>query len=475
MSPIANEAPANPRRWLVLALVATGAFLGTLDISMLIVALPTLTSVFNTTITVSQWFLLSDALVNTSLLLTAGKAFDVHGRRRVYSFGLLTFGVGALASGLAVSGSMLIVTRAVQGAGSAAMIAGGPALLTAAFPSYERSKVLGFSGIGVALGVLAGSLLGGILVHYVGWRWIFLVVAPAALGASWVLSTRVDGLNETCCGRIDRAGALLVAASLTALLLGLTHGQSRGWMSAWTFAILAAGLVLAAGFIVVEKRVRDPILDLSMFASKEVAIGMLSAAANYAAIIPMAVFTPFYVQNVLGYNADQVGFVLASGPVGLILVAPIAAVRFERVGVRLLTTVGLALVGVAALLMRTLTEASEWPCVVWRVALVGAGAGLFVAPNSSRVFRSVGRDRIGAANGILSFMREMGMVLGIGVSAAILATVARGFSLTAELAGDVRATEHGFLAGSGDAYLAAAAVAFAGAVLSAFRGRNMAS
>lgn len=459
----------NPSKWLVLILVTTGTFVGTLDISIIDVALPTLTQVFRTSITVSQWFLLAYALTNTFLLPAAGRCSDLYGRRTVYVYGLLIFAVGSLVSGMSFSPAMLIITRAFQGIGSSVLIAGGPPLIIQAFREDERGRALGLIGVGVGLGMLAGPMVGGLLVHYAGWRWIFFINVPTAIAAAILTWRAVPGLNDRVSGRLDLPGTALLAISLTSALLALTYGQAHGWSSPLVYALFAVGAISAVVFIVVQGHRSDPIFDLSFFRDRNFSIGVFTASGNYAAMIPTAVFTPFYAQNVLGYSPDKVGIVLASGPAALVVVAPLAGILSDRMGSRFLTTAGLVVTGFASLLMRGLTPTSHWWDLVWRLVLVSVGSGFFVTPNARSIFGAVGREHLGVAAGILSLFRDLGIVLGAGLAAAIIMSISPRFSFAFGAAHGHPHIGPGFLDGLRTAFLACAAIAFLSALVSAFR------
>jgi len=252
----------------------------------------------------------------------------------------------------------------------------------------------------------------------------------------------------------------------------MSYGQARGWLTAIPISLFGMGLVALVAFLLFEPRTPEPVLELSFFRKRNFLVGVFTAAANYAAMIPTAVFTPFYVQNVLGYNPDKAGVVLASGPMALIVVAPTAGIISDKIGSRALTTIGLIVTGFASLIMCTLTEHSAWPDIVWRLALVSLGSGLFVTPNARSVLSSVREEYVGTAAGILSLLRDIGIVFGAGVAAAIIMTIAPGFSLSFARSHAHHVAGSSFLDGLRGAFLAAAGIAFLGAVLSAFRRRD---
>lgn len=459
-------------KWLVLALVAAGTFMSTLDASIVTVAMPTLTNEFDTTVAVSQWFVLAYTSVVTILLLLFGRLGDLLGRRRLYVCGVVVFSVGSLVCGFSTSDIMLILARALQGVGSAMVMSCGPALVTDAFPPEERGKSLGFIGTAVALGLLAGPLVGGAIIQYASWRWMFFINVPIGAVLALLLTTRVQGFNRRGHGRLDIPGSVLMALALAALLSATTFGAQFGWGSALTISLFAAAVLLGAAFIAVERSAEAPILNLRLFSQREFSIGAVAGWANYAATMPVAVFIPFYLENTLNYPPHSVGLILAFGPATLAVVAPIVGSLSDRIGSRFLTSFGLLVAGIGMLMLRMLTpDAGMWD-VVWRLVLTNLGAAIFVSPNSSAVMGSVPREELGIAGGVVALVRNLGMVTGVAAAGAIIATVQSGFHVTGELATSPGVAQNlGFLAGLKTAFVVSAVILFCASLLSAMRVR----
>ncbi len=459
-------------KWLILGLVAVGSFMSTLDASIVMVAMPTLTSAFKTTVAVSQWFVLSYTFVVTVLLLTFGKVGDLLGRRRLYVCGVVVFSIGSLVCGLSVSALMLILARALQGVGSAMVMSCGPALVTDAFGAEERGKGLGFIGMAVAMGLLAGPLVGGLIIQYASWRWMFFINLPIGLVLAVLMTTRVQGFDENRDGRLDVRGAVLMALALASLLSALTFGGKFGWESAATMGLFALALVLGVAFIIAEKATKTPVLSLRLFREREFSIGAMAGWANYAATMPIAVFIPFYLENILRYPPRTVGLMLAFGPMTLAVMAPVVGSLSDRIGSRFLTSLGLMVAGVGLLMLRRLGPEESMLDVAWRLVLANLGSAIFVSPNSSAVMGSVPREDLGVAAGVVALVRNLGMVCGIAIGGAVIISVQRTFHVTGELATS-RHTVHnlGFLAGLKTAFLISAIILFTASLLSAMRVR----
>lgn len=454
-----NEGRAEPQKRLILALVCVGTFMSTLDASIINVAMPTLSRRFAVDVQVSQWFVLVYSLVVSILLLTVGRLGDIRGRKKIYTFGVAAFSVGSLACGVCWSAMSLILSRAFQAMGASAIMANGPALVTDAAPANERGKSLGLIGTAVALGLLAGPVLGGIILQRAvypspadAWRWMFLINVP--IGAVLIgFLVRVRRAEHRSAQPIDAAGAVLLASSVCVLVLGLNRAGSTGWNLPFVVGSVAASVMLAGLFVWTEKRTKHPMLDVGLFRSREFSVGTIAGWTNYAASAPVGVFLPFCLRGELGLSPQATGLVLAAGPLTVALVAPMAGALSDRIGSRLLTVAGLAAAGAGLLLLRGLSAQSAWFDVVWRLALTSFGSALFVSPNSSSVMGSVPSHSLGVAGGIVALVRNLGMVFGIALAAAIIASVSGGYSVQ----------------GLRAALLCCAAISFLGSAISAIR------
>ena len=455
----------------MLSLVCVGTFMSTLDVSIVNVALPTLTAYFNTNVGASQWFVLAYTFVITVLLMLFAKLGDNIGRRKLYIWGTLIFVVGSLLCASSMSAIMLILSRGLQGVGSAITMSAGPALITEAFTPSRRGRALGLVGTSVALGLLAGPVVGGLIVTYADWRWMFLINIPIGMLLAVLLCVRVNGFDSANGKPLDFPGAALLGLALAALVLGLTYGDALGWPSPATIAIFVGALVLGAAFIAVERRVRHPLVDLGLFSNREFSIGAFAGWTNYAAMMPISVFMPFYLENLLKYQPNEVGMILAAGPLTLALVAPFAGMLSDRIGSRLLTTSGLVITGLGITLMRQLDTGSAWPDVVWRLVLANLGSALFVTPNSSAILGSVRPRELGVASGTIALMRNLGMLCGIALAGAIITTTQKSSYLTPEVRPTQQVQYYIFFTGLKNAFQVGAVIAWIGAFFSSLRVR----
>ncbi|MDH7602586.1 MAG: MFS transporter, partial [Armatimonadota bacterium] len=362
----------------------------------------------------------------------------------------------------------LIAARTVQAAGASMMMAIGPALITSAFPSQERGKSLGLAGSSVALGLLAGPLVGGVILQHLSWHWLFFVNLPVGL-ALLIAAEKANVPDPRGRTRIDLFGAALLAASIGFLLFALDRGQSHGWVSAATLSYFALAAALACAFVIIERSTDDPLIRLGLFKHRDFALGALTGWINYAATSPVPVFIPFYLQHVLGCSAQKTGLILTSGPLTLALTAPLAGAVSDRIGSRPLTTAGLAAAGVGLMFLANLSPNTSLATVVFRLALTSFGSALFVSPNSSAVMGSVPKDELGVAAGVVALVRNLGMVCGVAAAGSIITTIRNQYTATGEIGHGAAFQNLAFLAGLRAAFTACACLAFAGAVISSFR------
>src|SRR5579883_2625988 len=255
----------GPNKWVVLAILAVGIIMATLDSSIVNISLPTIATYFHVPLNGEvEWVIIAYLVVIAGVLLTIGRLADMVGRKILWVAGLIIFTLGSAISGASITLLMLIIARAFQGLGGALIMSVSPAMLTSAFPPQERGRALGMNAVAVALGTSVGPTLGGLITANFSWRWIFYVNVPLGV-IGVVASLLVLRSNQVRTrGRFDPAGALLLAAGLIALTLGLSFGQEWGWTSPTLLVTLVICLCAFVLLVVVEQRVTDPIIDFQM-------------------------------------------------------------------------------------------------------------------------------------------------------------------------------------------------------------------
>jgi EmrB/QacA subfamily drug resistance transporter len=364
---------------------------------------------------------------------------------------------------------MLIAARALQAFGAAMLFANSPAILTKNFPANQRGQALGMQATMTYLGLTAGPSLGGWLTSQFSWHAVFFINIPIGIVA-FLLSLRFVPRDIPAEGArdFDVAGALLFTAGLVALLLGLNQGHAWGWTSLPILTLLAAAIALLGVFVVVERRVPDPMLDLSLFGNRLFSASASSAVLNYICIYSVVFLLPFYLIQGRGLDTAQAGLILTAQPIVMAITAPISGTLSDRIGSRLPGTLGMLILATGLFLMSRLGADSPLGSVAAALAVVGLGTGIFVSPNNSALMGSAPRHRQGIAAAILATSRNLGMVLGVGLAGAIFTTVlGTGGGLdTASLAG----AGNFLFAAIDTGFVVAAGIAVLGALTSAVRG-----
>lgn len=415
------------RRWYALVVVSIGAFMTPFDASIVAVALPAMGADLHLSYSQGLWAQAAYLLVTSVFLIPAGRLADSRGLVRYYLLGTMVFGLGSVVAALSPNGSVMILARCIQGVGGGFVYATSVAIVTAAFPARERGKALGLNTMATYLGLTLGPVLGGLIVTHADWRWIFFINVPIAavtLIAGWTLigverRDRLAAKTPRPSKHIDYAGAVLLGGALVALFIPLTYSPLWGWADAATIGLLVVAVLLFAAFVVVEDRVRDPMLDLDLLRKNRVFRSANTAAfINYMAVFAATTLTAVFMQIVLGLSAQEAGLVLLAQPVLMAILSPFTGRLSDRVGSRVLATLGMVLIA-AGLLQLSFVSGAVWQ-VLLALGTVGLGMALFSAPNISAIMGSVDRSQLSLAAGFQSTMRFTGQ----GISMAVLGAIA---------------------------------------------------
>ena len=473
-----SSADLTRRRWELLALTSVGAFMAPFDGTVVSVALSKMMPALHLSFTAALWVQAAYLLTVAVLLIPLGRLADQHGRVHFYLLGTVIFAVGSLLAGLSVSDLMLIGSRVIQGAGAALLTATSAAIVTSVFPPRERGRALGINVTAVYVGLCLGAPVGGFLVDALGWRSVFYVnlpIAAAVLAWGWLLLPRSEKASEA--RGTDFAGAALLGAFLICLLVPLTFAPQWGWASAHTIALLVLAAVSLAGFVVVEHRGSSPVLDLDLLVHNRLfATANLAALLNYMAMYAVTVLTAIFLTLVQGRSASATGLIILSQPLLMAVLSPVSGHFSDRIGSRVLSSGGMALVAVGMGLLGTLPEDASTMRVTVSLVVVGLGMAAFSAPNTSAIMGSVRRDQLSVASAFLGTMRSTGMALSVallgGIAASSLGAVGgrllftHGNGAGAVASAAVRGYAHGYQL----AMLAGAGLALVGALVSLTRG-----
>ena len=456
-----TPAVAPRARWGVLLAIGLGTFMSALDGSVVNIVLPVVRQSFGASVAGIEWVVTVYLLVVSGLLLSVGRLGDLRGHRDVYTAGFLVFLLGSALCGLAPSVGFLVAARAAQAFGASMLFANSPAILTKSFPPEMRGRALGLQATMTYLGLTVGPSIGGWLTTALGWRSVFYINLPVGLLAlALALRFVPRDAGRAASEGFDLRGALTFTAGLVALLLALNQGHAWGWTAPATLALLAAAAALLVLFVVLERRVASPMLDLNLFRSRTFSAAAASALLNYTCVYTVLFLMPFYLLQARGLTPARAGLLLTAQPLLMAIVAPLSGSLSDRVGTRLPSVLGMGVFGLGLFLLSGLDLGSSNGEIIGVLAIAGVGIGVFVSPNNSALMGAAPAHRQGIAAGILALARNVGMVVGVGFAGAVFTTIL-GSSAGSEASAIVAAMR--------TSYLLAAGVAVVGMGVAALR------
>lgn len=419
--------PIPHKNWTLLA-VCLGTFMLLVDITIVVVALPSIRTSLHTSFSDVQWTVDAYSLSLAALLLPTGSLADIFGRRRVFAIGLAIFTVGSLLCGLAGSPLMLILCRALQGVGGAILFATSLALLAQTFHGRERGFAFGVWGAVVGVSAAIGPLLGGILTDALSWHWIFYVNIPIGIFAIVITLTRMDEFKPPQHRRIDVVGFALFTLGLTALVYGLIESGISGWGDTRVVVALVIAVILLTAFPIAEHFLPQPMFDLKLFRKPTFVGGSLAAFGMNGSLYAMLLYMVLYFQNLEHVSPLTCGWRLAIITGGSLITAIPAGRLSARMPVRWLIGPGLILVGVGLLLMRGLNADSSWTHLIPGFVIAGLGSGLVNPPLASTAVGVVQPRDAGMASGINTTFRQVGIATAVAALGSIFAAKLAGIS-----------------------------------------------
>lgn len=391
------------------------AFMG----SALNIALPIIGKQFSMSAVALGWVATSYTLTIAIFLVPFGRAADMHGRKRVFAYGVLAYLVTTAVLVFTVSGAMLIGVRVLQGIGAAMMFATSAALLSSAYPASERGRVLGINVASVYIGLSAGPFLGGILTQQLGWRSIFVAGVILGLVAAVVVVRLKVEWAAAAGERFDWAGSFIYGLAIAAVLVGLSQlPAARGGV------LLAAGAVGLIGFVAWESRSPAPVINLRLFrGNRAFTFSSLAALINYLATTAVGFLLSLYLQYIKALTPQQAGLILVAQPLMQALFSPLAGQLSDRIESRIVASAGMGITALGLVLLIFLRTNTSLAYVIAALLLLGFGFGLFSSPNMNAIMGSSDRRMYGVASALLATMRTLGQTLSLGVTLLIFSVV----------------------------------------------------
>jgi EmrB/QacA subfamily drug resistance transporter len=401
-------------KWAILQIVNMGTLISTLDVGIVNVSLPIMAEQFSVSFARIQWVATIYLLTMVVLLPFLGKLSDRMERRKVYSYGFLVFGVGSLAIALSHGFIGLLLSRCLQGIGATMIMANSQAMVRQVFPDHERGRALGVNAIVISIGTLSGPALGGLLLEFVDWRWLFWINVPVALlacalGYRWFPRDKSDSVRTP----LDFTGAFLLAAGACLLMMAAESAKKDSGGGGLLFLIL---LWLQG------RRIEYGILDRELFRPRKVWLGNVSSflinLAQTATLIPIT----FYMHGQLGYSAWATGALLMLQPLTMGVIAPFAGWFRDKYGGSFPIAVGSLFCAISMLFIVVLPEVTA-VAIGLQLACFGVGIGLFHATNNAEIMSAAPASKSSLAGSLLALVRYLGQIAGIGLATLLVGSM----------------------------------------------------
>ena len=439
--------------WWILSFIGVAQFMVILDVTVVNIALPSISKGLSFSATDLQWVVTVYVLFTGGLMLLGGRSADLFGRRRMFLIGLLVFTAASLTSGLAWSPHALIVSRAAQGFGAALLLPSALAIITTTYSGHQRTVALAVWGAIGSAGVAIGVLLGGIITTAIGWEWIFFINVPIGLVvAAGAVRLVPAGHSVPSQGvTLDLLGAVTLLVGLMMLVYGVVGTAQHGWASGRTLLLLGVAAASLAAFVSIERRGARPLVPPATWRVRSLVSSAAVMLGTTGVLVGAFYLNTLYLQNVLGYSALKTG--LSFLPLALVILAAahLASHLLSHAGSRVVAVVGLVMTAVGALLLALAPDRATYLTnMLPGFLLLGAGVGLVFVAVTVSAMADVGHEEAGLASGIMTTAHELGAALGVAVLAAV-------------------ATSNGNpVSGYGNAFFVAAAIASLLAVVAAF-------
>ncbi len=390
--------------------------MASLDRNIIVIALPSIASELHTSLITLVWIAIGYWVVTASVLLTFGRLADMFGRIKLYNLGFALFTIGSTLCCVSQTGEQLIVFRVVQALGAAFLFSNSAAILTDVFPENERGRALGLNQISIVVGSVIGLALGGFLTSYLGWRSIFWINIPIGLFATVWSYAKLRELGTIRKEKIDWFGNATLSGGMVLLLVGITFGSFKITDAITSMLVILGGAALLTLFYLVEKKVSQPMFDLSLFKIKLFASSNMAIFLNALARGAFTLVMVFYLQGPsMRLDPLNAGIYLIPVSLALAVFAPVSGWLYDKLKLQIFTPIGLIVSAVGFLMLAGIGETTSFYESLMPLVLVGAGMGIFASPNRATIMSSVPSHRRGVAAGISTTLVMTGSAFSIGL------------------------------------------------------------
>jgi len=413
-----DQAGNSASKGVVLLVATMASFIFPFMASSVNIALPSLGKELSMDAVTLGWIATAYLLSSATFLVPFGRIADIYRRKKIFICGIVIFTLSSLFAGMASSTTMLISFRVLQGIGGAMLAGTAVALLTTVYPANKRGRVLGINVAATYIGLSIGPVLGGVLTQHLGWRSIFFLSALLGLAVIGVVLWKLKGEWTGAKGeRFDFAGSIIYSLGLVALVYGFTLLPAMPGV--W---LIVGGIIGLSAFTRWEMRTRSPVLDISLFRnSRAFTFSNLAALINYSATYAVSFLISLYLQYLKGFNPETAGLILVAMPAMQAIFSPLAGRLSDRIEPRLIASAGMALTTVGLIIFIFLNEETPLAFIIGNLILMGLGFALFSSPNTNAVMSSAPKMAYGVASATLATMRQIGMVLSMGVAMLLFA------------------------------------------------------
>lgn len=415
-----NQEKTLKYRWFSLIAVGLFTFMSTLDGSIVNIALPVISEDLGVAMNLSEWIVSIYLMAICVFLLFFGKVGDSFGKIKVFKIGTIVFIIGSFLCGVPGSLPLLLVSRVIQAIGASMTMATGNGIITEIFPIAERGRALGLIGSFVSLGAIAGPGIGGVILSHFGWSYIFWINVPVGMITllfGWYFLPKQEIKSGE---RIDFIGFILFAIFILLFFGSVFVGQEIGFGKPIIWIMMIVSLVSLSIFYRYETTHEKPLVHFSLFSNKTFTVSLLTATMIFVINFFANVVNPFYLQNVLGLEANIAGLLMMVFPLVMVVGAPLSGYLTDKKGPYLITLIGLILLTIGQIGYLILGENSPIILFLLIMSLVGAGNAMFQAPNNTIIMSSVPKTEYGVAGSMNALARNFGMVVGISISTTIL-------------------------------------------------------
>jgi EmrB/QacA subfamily drug resistance transporter len=412
------------RQWLILILISLASFMGALDATIVNISLPTMSKYFQCDVATVSWVAMAYLLVLSGTLITFGRVADIRGYKKIYLAGFSIFTIGSLLCGLSSTIYLLIGFRVLQGIGAAMLQAIGGAMVVRYLPERVHGTAFGIMTTFAAVGLAAGTPLGGFISQFYSWHWIFFINVPVGVIAIILgLAVLPRDTGEFGKGQFDVSGAALLLVALVSLIFFLNMGNNIGWLSWFILISIIVSLATWAGFIFNEKGAQCPLIDLSLFRDRNftmaVAVALLVLLVGQGSWYAF----PFYLELEKGFATNIAGLILLAPAIFMMVCGPIAGLLSDRIGCRPICALGSVVIIAAFLMFALMGAKTGLYYIIIALALEGIGIGLIMPANFNLIMGMSAKGSEGVMNSLVTTVRNVGAVMGIAVFTLVFLSV----------------------------------------------------